>query len=410
MVNVKTLFALAFIALLPFNFKIQPIILVALIGVSFFGLKRQTLLEKYKMYLPYFIGFLLLFIWQVISLLWTVDVSLGLAKLERRAFYVVAFILFILVDRISLSLAIRTYTISNVLLCLAGFVYLIFFFVTEKDYFLEKTFQEGITKETFSYLIFHGRNNLIFLDIHRTYFSLSLLICVVAIFFSKQNYFSSYLKYTILGLFSFVIFLLQAKITVLILMVLLTVIFFKELRRQPKRWMPVSLVLFSTLLILGVYVASPRFMRMAREVSNLSTRSQGSLVERMEYTESAFSLIREAPLLGHGFGDVRNSMKQKLNELGNSKTTERTSYDPHNEFLKVFVGTGLIGFLLLTTAFGLPLYYCYKSKNRVLAIFILMVLIISLVEPLLSRQMGIFTSLFFWGLFVACKQDKYNEG
>ncbi|TAI47537.1 O-antigen ligase family protein [Flagellimonas allohymeniacidonis] len=407
LVHLNDILMLAFAALLPLNLKLLPLLLAALLGIALLRIQKETILQNLKLFIPYFIGFVLLFVWQAISLIWTTEVSFGVDKLGRRAFYIVAPALFVLTNRIEFIKPVKAYIVSNIILCLAGFVHLVIFFITEKMHFIERTLQEGVNSETASYLIFHGRNNFIFLDIHRTYFCFSLIICILVLFFSKKSYFGTHIKYLALGLISFVIFLLQAKITVIILVILLVTIFLVEVRKKPVKVKFWASIVFGSVLLLGFHVSSPRFNRMINEISNISENTNGSFIERINYTNTAIALIKEAPIIGHGFGDVRTVMKQKMEHLNYADKLEQPSYDPHNEFLKALVGTGLIGFLLLTMALITPLFFSIKEKNLAMGILIGTISILCLVEPLLSRQMGMFTSLFFIGIFV--KSELVNE-
>ncbi|WP_187269500.1 O-antigen ligase family protein [Flagellimonas hymeniacidonis] len=197
---------------------------------------------------------------------------------------------------------------------------------------------------------------------------------------------------------SLVIFLLQAKIPVIILVMLLLVIVGIELRKVPKKLKWIYALGIGLVLIFGLKIANPRFARLIKEATNISAKSEGSLVERIQYSKSALQLIYEAPFFGYGIGDVRSAMKKKIKELSYPEKIKRESYDPHNEFLKTLVGTGLLGFLILMTAFAMPLYLSYKNKNLILAIFLGMLALVCFVEPFISRQLGIFTALFFLGI------------
>ncbi len=105
---------------------------------------------------------------------------------------------------------------------------------------------------------------------------------------------------------------------------------------------------------------------MVDELTATEKVDEGSTVEGVQYFKAASDLIENAIWLGYGIGDVNDVMANKIQELGYSSLMERGVYEPHNEYLKTFLSSGI---LLFSSLLGLILVLgilSVRSKDYVL--------------------------------------------
>ncbi len=109
----------------------------------------------------------------------------------------------------------------------------------------------------------------------------------------------------------------------------------------------------------------------------------------------AIVLIKKHPLKGVGAGDILNDMGEEYKVR--FPTVKKEQYlVPHNQFLTVAVGTGVISALFFTWWFFAPLSRIRKNREGFF-FFVTwaMLLLLLCVDPTLEVQFGIFVVLFF---------------
>ena len=387
-----------FVLLLPLDVNILAPLIGLMIVLAAIGSGRSVIANNLQTFKSTFIFFVLLFVWQLISVAWSTDMANGLKAIEHRMFYLAAPLLFLLVKRWPSKKLMKLFVIGNFLISVYCFINLVFFFINEKFYFIDRTINEGITQETFHYLAYHSGANFIAFDVHRLYFSFSLLTGLLFLYFNKGIIKNIFLKYLIAFTFIFVIFLLLSKIAIILLVLLLVYITFQKFKQGKTKKRMVLISVFVLILSLGFYLARTRFHVFIEQMGMITENKEGSLIERFQYTKCSLELIGEAPLFGYGIGDVNHVMKEKLNKYNYTFLLERGVYDPHNEFLKIFIGSGVVGFILFLGIFSSIFRKAYNDRNFLLLIYTGFVFIVCLIEPFLSRQAGILPTLFFIGL------------
>lgn len=210
-------------------------------------------------------------------------------------------------------------------------------------------------------------------------------------------------------IFISVILLLKSKIAIILLGFILlyrAVRVFKSGNFKDKITILVSLILiFST----AFYLTRYRLSQSLDQINAITENKEGSLTERFQYTKCALELIKEAPIFGYGAGDIDTVMNEKLVKYHFTYLYERGVYDPHNEFLKAYVGMGIIGFLFFSGIFASFFYYLSFTKNSLIFFYTGFVFIICLIEPFLSRQAGILPVLFFIGLLTYYGKNSLDD-
>jgi len=109
----------------------------------------------------------------------------------------------------------------------------------------------------------------------------------------------------------------------------------------------------------------------------------------------AFKLIKENPIVGTGVGDMYDEMHK-----GYAKWYPDINHEiqllPHNQFVVVTLGCGIIGLLLFTVWVFAPLRQVKKGRDGFFFFIVWLALFIPLlVEPAFEIQFGVFVYLFF---------------
>ncbi len=95
------------------------------------------------------------------------------------------------------------------------------------------------------------------------------------------------------------------------------------------------------ILISIICISLPLFIllgKVGKEVQSFHNLNQGTIVERLVLWKETLPMIKDRPLLGHGF----NSFMSNWSKYGVGKTFEHPYY-PHNCYLHMAAETGLVG-------------------------------------------------------------------
>ncbi len=123
--------------------------------------------------------------------------------------------------------------------------------------------------------------------------------------------------------------------------------------------------------------------------------------ERILSLQIGMSLAQEHPLIGVGAGDL----KQEIHQIYKTEYPQQVNYKmPHNQFLSVLAGTGIIGLMLFLLAFFYPLFY-QKNYQSPIFLGIHVILFFSfLMENTIENSIGVAIYLFFILLFLNYKK------
>jgi O-antigen ligase len=120
---------------------------------------------------------------------------------------------------------------------------------------------------------------------------------------------------------------------------------------------------------------------------------------RVDRWNTAFELIRKAPVMGSGAGSeiplLRNLYYEKK-----MYESYLFSLNAHNQYLSFLINSGVIGLLVYVATLAWGLWESVKRRDVLLFGFILLVSVVSLSEDLLDVNKGIFFYAFFFSFFV----------
>ncbi|WP_224999732.1 O-antigen ligase [Cesiribacter sp. SM1] len=246
---------------------------------------------------------------------------------------------------------------------------------------------------------------------HPTYLSTFILfagiICIDQLSSRKSTFFQILGKAFIIVVFIGVSMLLAARMPMIAFVVTL---FFQLLVAQwslLKKLMLVAVVL--GILVLSI-IAIPTIRQRALET--IETKYElpegehfNSTNLRVGIFHCTKEILEDHYFLGTGVGDAQSVLNNCLHTLP-TDAYRQIDYNTHNQFLGVWVKTGLPGLFLLLAIFVVGLWFSYRERNFLLAMFLIFSLICFQTEELLSRQAGITFFMYFYILLKFSKSDR----
>ena len=250
------------------------------------------------------------------------------------------------------------------------------------------------------------------IDMHATFFSMQLVIALVSLIsiLIKEKY-----KYTRLFYLACSIILiaglvqLSSKSVLIVLFILINIAVPYFMLEGSKRWKFViisstlSLVLIAGILYSGAF--RERILNeFAIDLSKAKTNeiSDGRLVRWQVVT----GLISKKPIIGYGSGSEMGLLSDAffIHKLYNSYLSKLNA---HNEYLSLWLKSGIIGFLIYAVTLTWGLVRSFKNKDLLFFTFILLVGIVSFSENLLDVDKGIFFYAFFYSFFVFSTEKSF---
>ena len=132
-----------------------------------------------------------------------------------------------------------------------------------------------------------------------------------------------------------------------------------------------------------------------------------SITQRIEFTKTAFHIIKKNILFGVGTGDVKQAFDNQY-ELDNSKLKKENRYRTHNQYITFTVAFGLIGGFLCILGLFLPFFINKKYKNYLSSVFFVIAMLSMLNEDSLETTISISFFAIFYSLLILQKNEKIN--
>ena len=185
---------------------------------------------------------------------------------------------------------------------------------------------------------------------------------------------------------------------------------------------PLKFYIFTTisLLLIGIssYNAIPSFKIRIDEVLNTKFElpSNGNNIETYNSTNvrngvyfCSLDLIYNNFLFGVGIGDMQDKLNSCYNSKIGAKIYTWKNYNSHNQFLFFLISTGIIGFILFSISILNQFKIAIKYSSFEYFYFLILVVLISLSENILSRSDGVLFFSFFNSLFLFNINYKYDN-
>ncbi|SFN46574.1 O-antigen ligase [Bizionia echini] len=235
------------------------------------------------------------------------------------------------------------------------------------------------------------------LDIHTTYFALFLVLAILY-FFYDFTLFKTLKKWQNVVCVIFLLgmlYIVSARISIIALVTIFIVYIlsnFKKIDVVSK----VS-ILIVTLLLTVLFFTSPNFQNRNIQADEFGTELP-SIDTRLIHWEAVVNAIKKSnPLFGNGTGDAHENLFEEYRNLG-FVSGYQYQYNAHNQYLEILLSFGLLGLFSLL----LILYQCLrqslKNHNMFFLTQVIVFMVFMLTESILERQKGIISFMFFLSL------------
>jgi O-antigen ligase len=249
---------------------------------------------------------------------------------------------------------------------------------------------------------------------HPSYFAMYLVFALLIVMLFYQKWLSHLTHLNVkIGFISFlfliVIFLCSSKmglITALLLLpTTLTIILFNLGYKKLIVGLLLCLII-SISLAYKIFPSPFQRLKVAAQVTTSSkvidkTDAESTAVRILIWQESV-KLIKTNFWLGTTAGDANDKLIQAYQKDGLTGALIK-KLNAHNQFLQTFIGTGLLGFILLLMMTIFVMIYGFFKRNYMLVLFSILMICNFLVESMLQAQAG-----FIFFVFFLCLLLKYN--
>lgn len=406
--NAYTLLGIAFF--IPFNSILNRYMLgIFLVSSLILYVSRPgtLLIKKYKG----FIALFLLFLIYSISFLYSYNLSLAWIDLEKKLPLCLLPLAFMIIKpgqnkKHQLFWAFLAGVVSVTLIC-AGY----FIFHSLSDAHFHRVLINHPFYQMYSKFYIFGNTNY-----YAVYLNMGVLLILGMLGRTPDQIHKNWMKWFMyFGLFLFVaLSLVISSRSGIVAMVILLVFSVFYLVRIPY----LRLVSLALLITAGFYIAQNyRFNNYIRLFDRMIHSSSGSVKEkdlleisalRLVFWKASLEIIRENIWFGVGTGDVKAQIKAKYKEMGVYEELHEND-DPHNQFLRTFIATGLPGFLALAGVFVFGFWAGIQNKDYFLMAFLILIVIHLLFKSMLFREDGVVFFSFFYGLLYICNFLKPSE-
>ncbi|NPD47876.1 MULTISPECIES: O-antigen ligase [unclassified Lentimicrobium] len=145
-----------------------------------------------------------------------------------------------------------------------------------------------------------------------------------------------------------------------------------------------------------------RLMKILLEYNNYirtGDPSGHSVMQRIEYWKTASYIIRNNFWIGVGTGDMNIAFQDKYDSV-DSKLDLKWRLRTHNQYLSIWVGLGVLGFLWFIFVLIYPVLYLKAYKDLFFMVFFITLLVSMLTEDTIETQAGLSFYVFFYCLFL----------
>ena len=249
---------------------------------------------------------------------------------------------------------------------------------------------------------------------HPSYFAMYLIFSqlIILLFYPKWLSHLSYLNIKI-GFMSVVfltaIFLCSSKMGLITAFFLLPLTFSIILFNKGYKKIIIGLIIGLIISIATAYKLFPtpfeRIKQAFKVTSSAETidKTDGeSTAVRILIWKESVKLIEHNFLFGTTAGDASDKLVEAYQKEGLAGAL-RKKLNAHNQFLQTFIGTGILGFVLLLLMTLGSLIYGFIKKNYILSLFSILIIFNFLVESMLQAQAGFVFFAFFF-----CILTQYN--
>lgn len=229
---------------------------------------------------------------------------------------------------------------------------------------------------------------------------------------SRKTFYLSLIAY-----FGVITFLLASKLHAVIFITIVIVGVVLIYRRHVVSW-KTSVLIVALLLAIGFSVSQSKIKDRYDNISTFAIPNYDApdvefneLTLRLTIFKCATYIIKENAVFGTGVGDVMAELESVYRRV-DFKFGYNNSYDPHNQYLRVCLGTGVVGLMLFLTTLITVLSMALRSGDWLAVGFMIVFCSAFLFESVLDRHSGIMIYAFFHSVLIFGLENciKTNSG
>lgn len=396
---------------MPFYMHILPYLIV-LLTISWI-LQKDILNKLKKSFLSkYFILLLAFFALHLIGLLYTKNIDEGLFNVQKKLSLLIIPLVFFTNNSLTTrkkNFILKSFIYANLvasIICIIVAIYRSFHNSENGDF--NAAVWSFANNWPFLKLLFSSYSyfNYTWLSVfmHPGYFSMYVLLSLYILYsrlISKWGFLSlvkRMINIFVACFFLLMIILLESRAAIIALSVIILFELFYYITRPGKIKLKLTLVIL-LLLITSIIYNSTRFTPVREGIEKFSYEElrKGNL--RLIIWERSVQIIKDNLLFGVGTGDSMESIMKYDDEI--VKATEGKDYNAHNEFLEITLKLGLMGGILLLIILILPFFNKNNYiENRILLAFLAIIIVNFFFESMLNRLNGVVFFSFFYCLLV----------
>lgn len=154
-----------------------------------------------------------------------------------------------------------------------------------------------------------------------------------------------------------------------------------------------------------------RLMKILLEIENYKRTgnpSGHSVMQRVEYWRTAVRIIKKNFFFGVGTGDMNIAFQEEYKEM-NSKLNLDSRLRTHNQYLSIWVGLGLLGFVIFMIVLIYPAIITKSFGNVFYYVFFITLVISMITEDTIETQAGVTFFVVFSSLFLLLYQKDTSK-
>ncbi len=342
---------------------------------------------------------------ELVSVFYSTDMVMGLHQVEKRlALFAIPIITLhsannAVDDRTTVFRTAAINTVLATLYCLLVALYNVFFHSAKMAYW------EDFTRP------------IIFAPVYASLMINIVSIWIICELITEWNSLSQSRKIVGLSLiayFGVITFLLASKLQGVIFITIMFVGLVLIYHKHVVNWKN-SLLIGSLLVIVGFSVFKSRIKERYSHITSFVIPAFDApddefneLTLRFAIFKCATYIIKEHPVCGTGVGDVTPELDSVYRNVG-FKFGYNNSYDPHNQYLLVCLGTGVIGLALFLTTLIIVLTKAFRSRDWLVVAFMMVFCTSFIFESILNRHNGIMIYSFFHSVLIFGGRNSVNR-
>jgi hypothetical protein len=129
-----------------------------------------------------------------------------------------------------------------------------------------------------------------------------------------------------------------------------------------------------------------------------------SQLQRLEFWKASLGIIKDNWLTGVGTGDMNEAFQQQYEKM-KSKLSPDQRWRSHDQYLSIFVGFGIFGFLWFLFAILYPAIALGKFKDYFFLVFFIIVMLSMITEDTIESQLAVTFFAFFYSFFLFARKE-----